>query len=261
MKKFLGIICLVYSFIIIYVWLNGSLSLYIAPNMQIYIKASIVPLTIMGLVILIDNNLHYRFKKTDFVLFLPLLLIFFVGDGNLSINMAKVKATTKNLPREIKEIDNIENNTEYEKKDVIDDFYFDIKDSNYSYLADYLTYMSGSRKYIGKTIRVKGFAVDYSEYLTSDYFALGRYMISCCAADAEFTGFMIKYPSNKIKYGNWYEIEGYLEIGKDSEGYDVMTINPVSVKETTKEDNQYVYNCNSYGQSACDELLKYNLEY
>ena len=61
-KRFLGIVCLVYSFIILYVWLNGLLGNFIAPNMQIYIKSSLLPLIVIGIVLLIDNKLKYTFK-------------------------------------------------------------------------------------------------------------------------------------------------------------------------------------------------------
>ena len=259
-KKFLGIICFVYSFIIIYVWLSGRLGNYLAPNMQYYIKGSIIPFIIMGFVLVTNKKINYKFKITDIVLILPLVLIIIAGDGNLTIDVAKVKATTKNRTKSdnVEVVDPVPSNY----KETIDDFYFEIKDSNYSFLADYLTYISGAKKYAGKTIKAIGFAVDYSDYLTSDYVAIGRYMISCCAADAEFTGFMVKYSPNKITYGKWYEFEGYLEIGKDSEGYDIMTVNPVSVKEIDGKDiNQYVYTCETYGKGACEELQKYDLEY
>ena len=259
MKRFLGIVCLIYSSLILYVWLGGNLNNYIAPNMQIYIKGSIIPLVIIGIVVLINNKINYKFKISDVILLLPVLLIFFSGDGILSIDVAKVKATSK---IRTKTDTNVVEPIEYDKQEKIDDFYFDIVDSNYSYLADYITYIQGAHKYVGKTIKAIGFAVDYSEYLTDDYFAFGRYMITCCAADAEFTGFMVKYPIDKIEYGKWYQVEGYLELGKDSEGYDIMTINPTSVKEINSDGiKNYVYSCDTYGKDACDDLQKYNLEY
>ena len=272
MKKFLGVICFIYASLILFVWIKGDLNNYIAPNMQIYIKVSVLFL----------NKVNYRFKISDLILLLPLILIMFAGDGNLSSDIAKVKATSKNrtkidttdttkddniiesvpTPTDNDKKDPIDTPIDNDKKDKITDFYFDIEESTYSYLADYITYMTGARKYVGKTIKAKGFAVDYSEYLTDDYFAFGRYMITCCAADAEFTGFMVKYPSDKIEYGKWYEVEGYLEIGKDSEGYDVMTINPTKVKEVSQgNSNNNVYSCDSYGKGACEKLQQYDLEY
>lgn len=269
MKKFLAFVCFLYASLIIFIWLKGDLNNYIAPNMQIYIKTSVFFLIIIGIVLFV-NKINYRFKVSDLILLLPFILIMFASDGVLSVDIAKVKATSKSRNKteinEIKKDENKQNDNIIENTPItqnkIEDFYFDIEESTYSYLADYLTYMTGARKYVGKTIKAKGFAVDYNEYLTDDYFAFGRYMITCCAADAEFTGFMVKYPSEKIEYGKWYEVEGYLELGKDNEGYDVMTINPTSVKEVSQGDsNNNVYSCDSYGKGECEKLQKYDLEY
>ena len=52
-KRFLGIICLLYSGIIGYVWFSDKLKNYLAPQMQIYIKIAIIPLLIIGLVMLV----------------------------------------------------------------------------------------------------------------------------------------------------------------------------------------------------------------
>ena len=265
-NKFLGIVCFIYCFIICYVILTNHLDNYIAPNMQIYIKLSIIPLFIVGLVLIFNNKFNYKFKISDLVLVIPLMLIFFAGDGNLTHAIAKVKMTNKKSDNiEVMydvdyELSDKEDTVESNKK--IEEFYFDIEDSLYSYLSDYLTYMKGAAKYIGKTIKIKGFAVDFGDYLTSDYFALGKYAITCCAADAEFSGMIIKYPKDKIKYGKWYQVEGVLELGKDSEGYNVMTINPVKVEEIEKgKESEYVYSCDTYGSGACEKLLDYDLEY
>ena len=54
MKRFLGFICLLYAGIIIYVKLSNNLNNYLAPNMQMYILLSIIPLIIMGLVMILN---------------------------------------------------------------------------------------------------------------------------------------------------------------------------------------------------------------
>ena len=273
-NKFIGIICFVYAFIIAYVWLFDLMKSFLAPNMQLYLKASIIPMIIMGTVLLTNKKINYKFKTSDLVLLLPLVMIFLAGNGNLSMAFAKSKITSISNRLEKKEKVSVDVRpqvpVDYEivkKEDndepvVLDQIYFEIEDSNYSYLAVYFTYMSGAKKFIGKTIKVRGFAIDYSDYLTDDYFALGKYAITCCAADAEFSGFMIKFNSFKIKYGKWYEVEGVLEEGQDREGYSVMTINATSIKEiSSKDEEQYVYSCASYGNGKCESLLKYDLDY
>jgi uncharacterized repeat protein (TIGR03943 family) len=262
-KRFLGIVSIIYSLLIFYVWFTDKLKSFLAPNMQIYLKVSSVVLLIMGLILLLNNRIKYKFKISDLVLLLPIIMVILSGDGNLSLTFAKSKMISKSNKTEerVKDdtpIEVVDDNTEYN----FDEVYFDIVDYNYSYLADYLTYMKGARKFDGKTIRVRGFAIDYSEFLQDGYFALGKYAITCCAADAEFTGFAVKYDLSKIKYGSWYEIEGVLREGKDREGYTIMTLEAVNVKEIDKKnEEQYIYSCAAYGNGKCDELLKYDLEY
>ena len=275
-KKFLGIVCFLYSVVIMYAWISNTLKSYLAPNMQIYLKISIIPMLIIGCVLIFNNKVNYKFKISDLVLLLPIFMIVICGDGNLSVSFAKSKITSisnrveKKEKLEEKKDDNKQVEVDFEivdknskeKEEKIEDIYFDIEDSTYSYLADYITYMAGARKFDGKTIRVRGFALDYSDYLQDGYFALGKYAITCCAADAEFSGFMIKYDLSKIKYGSWYEVVGVLKVGQDKEGYTVMTIDATSVKEiSSKGEEQYVYSCASYGDGKCSDLLKYDLDY
>ena len=117
-------------------------------------------------------------------------------------------------------------------------------------------------KYEGKTIRVRGFAIKKADFLPNGYFAIGKYAISCCAADAGFTGFMSKYDNDKIKVNRWYEVEGILRKGKDKDNNDTMYIEVINIKEIdSKKEEQYVYPCYSYGDNSCSEMTKYNLEY
>lgn len=276
-NRFLGIICLIYSAIIIYVWTFDLINSFLAPNMQIYLKLSLIPMLILGIVFCFKIN--YKFKISDLVLLLPVIMLIMAGDGNLSIGFAQSRMTSISnklekrekaediqsqvpVDYEIVKKDDKEKEIKVEDNPFEDGYYFDIKDPVYSYLADYITYMSGARVFDGKTIRFRGFAVDYSEYLQDGYFALGKYAITCCAADAEFTGFMVRYDLSKIKYGNWYEVEGVLKEGIDSEGYTIMTVEAINVKEiSSKKEEQYVYSCYSYGEDKCLELLKYDLTY
>lgn len=252
-NKFLAVVCFIYSLLIIFVWFNGSLNNFLAPNMQIYLKLSIIPMVIMGIVIIL-NKIHYKYKSTDLVLLLPIIMVFLAGDGNLTITLASNKINrVKNNDEEI---------IEYVPEDNydFDNVYFDVKDETYSYLANYITYMTGAKKFVGKTIRVKGFSIDYSDFLLDGYYAIGKYAITCCAADAEIAGFIIK-TDEKIKQNEWYEVEGVLEQAKDNEGYNIMVINVINIKKSNPDKTQYVYSCETYGKDACKELQKYDFEY
>ena len=279
MKRYLGMICLLYSGIFLYVVFFDKLKMFLAPQMQIYIKISIVPLLIIGFVMLFNNKVHYKYRITDLVLVLPLIFLIFAGDGRLTASFASNRETKNNIENrvkienkeEVKQEKNEENdivlNDASVKEEPIElyDFSnpdFEVMDKFYNELSNYLTFAPKADKYVGKTIRTRGFAMENASYLPEGYFAIGKYVISCCAADAEFTGFIAKYDNSKINTDSWYEIEGVLEKGVDKDGYNIMYINVINIKEISPTDEeQYVYPCYAYDNNVCEELLKYNLEY
>ena len=282
MKRYLGIICLLYSGIFGYVVLFDKLKMFLAPGMQVYIKLSIIPLLLIGLVMIFNGKVHYKFKVSDLVLILPFILLIFAGDGRLTASFASnrsmnlknnntiskesKKQEKKEEPKEKKQ--NITNEEQEEtiqvKPNETYDFsnpYFDVIDESYE-LSSYLSFSPKAEKYEGKTIRVRGFAIKKADFLPKGYFAIGKYAISCCAADAGFTGFMSKYDNNKIKVNEWYEVEGVLRKGKDKDNNDTMYIEVINIKEIdSNKEEQYVYPCYSYGDNSCSEMTKYNLEY
>ena len=267
-KRYLGLICLLYSGIFIYVVLFDKLKNFLAPGMQIYIKLSIVPMTFIGFVMLFNNKVHYKFKISDLVLILPLILLILSRDGRLTSSFANNRTTNLNTENRTK---NEEKTKEESKKNTSDetiesyDFsnpYFEIVDTNYNELSNYITFAPKADKFDGQTIRVKGFVLKKAQYLPDGFFAIGKYSITCCAADAGFTGFMAKYDNSKIEENKWYEVEGILQKGKDSEDYDIMYIKVINIKEISpKGEEQYVYPCYAYDDGSCEAMSKYNLEY
>ena len=274
-KKYLGVVCLLYSGIIAYVWFFGKLKNFLAPTMQIYIKLSLFPLIVIGLIMIFNSHNHYKFKISDLVLMLPLIFLALSGDGRLTtsfafnrtinisnINRTKTESTTEEyiIPLPESPVETTNDNTINQNQYDFSNPYFDIIDENYNELSNYLTFYSKADKYNGKTIKVSGFALKNANYVPTGYFAIGKDAVSCWTADANFAGFIIKYDINKISDNKWYSIEGILEKGKDSEGYDIMYINAINVNEINKGE-QYVYPCYSYEENACEAVLKYNLEY
>ena len=276
MKKFLGIICFIYAGLILYIWIFGKLKYFLAPQMTIYLKLSTILLILMGFV-LIFNNIHYKFKITDLVLLLPIIMFLLTGNGKLSLNFASSRVDTSAINQRNSSIKkdnvkientNIENTKEKQEeentkelREEINEIYFDVNDESYNVLVSYLTFTEAAHKYQGKTIRVRGFSLK-KIYIPGDYFMVGKYLVSCCAADASYNGFIAKYNPDLIKDNTWYEIEGRLKIGKDTEGYDFMYIDVVNIKEIdSKSEEEYVYPCYVYDNGACSEVNKYNLEY
>ena len=260
-KKYLGIICLLYAGIILFVNHYNILRNFLAPQMQIYLKCSVPIFILIALVIFYSDKFHYHFKISDLVLLLPLVMLIMAGDGRLSLNAASNRTTTIKREKVVKKV---------EKKDpVIDesklDFsnpYFDVDDDIYIDLGNYLTYNSKAENFIGKTIRVRGFTVGNSDYLPDGLYGLGKYGVSCCVADAAYLGFIIKPGKHKIKGSTWYEVEGYIERNTDLSGHDIFPITVVNIKEIDgKGEDEYVYPCYNYGDGGCQKLKKYDLKY
>ena len=95
-KKYLGLICLLYLLIILFVNRYNILRNFLAPNMQIYLKASTILLALIAIVIFMYDDLHYKFKIIDLVLLLPLIMLIFAGDGRLTTSFAANRISTVN---------------------------------------------------------------------------------------------------------------------------------------------------------------------
>ncbi len=260
-NKFISLICIIYSLFLSYLLITRKIDNYLAPSMQIYVIISIIPCLIIGIGNLFIHS-DIKFDIKDLLLLLPIMIFIFSGDGKFTTSFASSRMSMKREIRTIekKKTDEVvkeDDNSEYD----INDIYFDVVDSTYSVLANYLVYTEGARVYAGKTIRVSGMAVRDTSYLNDGYFALGRYSITCCAADSEFTGFIIKYDTSKIKDNNWYQVEGVLKRDKDKEGYDILVIDVVNIKKIEPFKQQYVYQCNQYGNGKCEDLAKYDFVY
>lgn len=261
MKKFLGLICIIYSVVIGYVWIFDKLKYFLAPNMQIYLKLSLIPLLIMGIILLKEKK--DKFKISDLILLLPIIMIIISSDGKLSTNIAvnrtsKPKITKKVNVKETKEKEDDEE-IEIDKDNL--EIHFDVIDENYMDLATYITFLfENYNQYQNKTIRVKGLALKNIEDTPKGYVQLGRYAITCCAADASFASFYVKDEEGNIKDNTWYEVEGILK--KSTYDYiNIMYIKVINIKEIDTKNDDYVYPCYSYDDGQCNEFKKYNLKY
>lgn len=262
-KKFLGIICLLYTAIIIYVKIANTLKNFLAPNMQNHLMYSSIPLLIIGIILINDEHSHYKFKMSDLILLLPVVMLIFAGNGKLTttfatnrtMNIKKQINTNKKVVKEHKKDFNIK---DYDMSTIN----FDIVDESYNSLVDYFNSEPKAEYYEGSTIRIRGFAVKKDSYLPKGYFFLGKYSISCCAADAGYLGIMAKYDTKKIKEDTWYEIEGVLRKGKNNQKMDTMYVHVVNIRKISKSSEEaYIYPCYNYGDGNCTEVTDYNLKY
>lgn len=255
-NKFLGLINILYACIILYVLFTQKLDNFLSPQMQIYIKLSIIPLIIMGVILLLSKN-DKKLSFSDLILLLPLIMIILANDGRLTTDLATNRILNYNIEISDETYDSIDEDIEYDFTNVD----FEVIDENYVALSDYFIFGSNAINYVGKTIRVRGFIL-LDTYLPDEFFAIGKYGITCCAADAGFSGFIAKFNKENLKADEWYEIEGILEKAHDKQGYDIVYINVVNIKPIDQNNEKmYVYPCYSYGDGSCKDVSKYNLEY
>lgn len=212
MKRYLGIVSISYSLLILYELITNKINNFLAPQLQIYLKISVLPLFIIGIVLILKNK--DKFKISSLILLLPFIMILFVGDGILTSSFASNRMTNFKINKEeVKDNKEKEEVKEEIKIEDIDMSNIDVEviDSNYTVLANYITFEEKSSNFNGKTIKLRGFVVKNVDYIEEGYFAIGKYEITCCAADAGFVGFIGEYDTSKLKENSWYEIEGVIE--------------------------------------------------
>lgn len=260
-KKFLGIVCILYSLLVLYIVLSGYLKNYLSPSMQKYILVATPILFIMGIINIISKENDYKFKFSDLILLLPILILFLAKDGRLSTSIANNRTTSfkkSSVTEQKKEKEKIEeiDDKEYDFSNVD----FDVKDDSYQFFSDQLTYSENPDILVGKTIRVRGFTLTKDSAIPKGYFGIGKYIISCCVADAGFGGFIAKINNNiKIKNDKWYEVEGVLKKGKDGFKNTILYIDIKNIKEISKKNEElYVYPCYSYGDGECEAYKEYS---
>lgn len=268
-KRFLQVIIFVYILIIFYLKISNKLNNFLNPTIQTYlIIAGIIFLFI--LILTIKEGVKYNLKLLDLVLLIPIIAVILSGDGRLNESIALNRGSNLVLKNsvqknkeieleEIKEKDKIkdkENKKEKSKKEnkQID---FEIEDDIFQYLADKIVYTENPDKIIGKTIKVRGFYKKDISSFSEKYSAIGKYLISCCAADSTFIGFVIDTEDMSLEDNLWYEIEGELERAE----YDQLSI-VIKPSKITKIDGKneeiYIYPYYSYNNGSTEKVDKYD---
>lgn len=268
MKKYcISIIFFFYIGLILYLFITGYLSHFLAPNMQKYCFFAIPILGMIAVAAIFNQKFVYSFKFFDFILILPLFAVFFIGDGQLSVSLAKnrsnnFKVATSKLENQVGQKEEQSEKPNYSTQDF--DFTkidYDIVDEAYSAIVDYLSDTKGIQTAVGKTVRIRGFAVKDADYITPGFFAIGKYNISCCTADASVFGLLVDSDLSKIEEGGWYEISGVLEKITNKWGYETLAIRAIKLTEIDKTKEQlYIYPCYAYGNGTCSSLTQYNLK-
>ncbi len=194
-------------------------------------------------------------KKYNFyslILFVPFLALFFIGDATLDTKVIKNKSTSLTFAQVEDDNKNI-GNYDLEKIDLT------IKD--YNYVEASLEINNNPKNWYGKTVNIRGFVVREASYIPIGYFAIGKYYITCCAADATLVGFTVKADNTmRVEDSGYYDIKGVFVKAKNQKGEDAIAIKAIKI-EKVKEEERQVYDCFAYGTSneycgVIDKLVK-----
>ncbi len=104
-----------------------------------------------------------------------------------------------------------------ERDDTVDPLPFDvnapvveIEDRDYALF--YSDLMENMKQYDGKTVKFRGLCAN-NPSLPADKFIVGRYVMTCCAADTQYCGMLASSPlASTIRDSSWVDITAKLEI-------------------------------------------------
>ncbi len=92
----------------------------------------------------------------------------------------------------------------------------------------------------GKAVRVTGF-VYRDDRLPRDWFVVARFMVQCCAVDAQPIGLPVRLDGGELPAaGSWVAIAGSWDVA-DVRGERRAVIAPTSVTSTERPDQPYLY--------------------
>lgn len=231
-KNLIGLVFILYGITVFISYFIGTLNNFLASKMIFLSISSGIVMLIIGVILILDKSIYMNIKKINILLIIPFIMIFFAGDGELSIALASKRASNLSSQMNIDSIDisliNQMNN---------DEFDYIITDENYNDLINYIT--NDTENSEGKTVKISGYAVVDAEYITDGYFAIGKYSISCCTADAGFVGILVENKDLEIEKNLWFEIEGVLEKTTSKYGYETLYLKILNIQEIEAQ-NRYV---------------------
>ena len=204
--------------------------------MQNYIIIAGTVLLLVGIGLFFLNTKD-SLRITETLLLLPILFLVVAGDGKLTTSFAYNRNNSFQMGNTVRKNDDPKEKSEKKSRDelILDDntdfqtVDFLVVDESYVGLSEAITYSNNPDKLVGKTIRVRVFTLMNSPFIPKEYFGLGKYEISCCAADAGFVGYIVQADEDiQIQDNTWYEIEGVIDVGEDTYGQTVGIIRMVN---------------------------------
>jgi uncharacterized repeat protein (TIGR03943 family) len=94
-------------------------------------------------------------------------------------------------------------------------------------------------RHAGKPVRVTGF-VHRDATLPEGWFVVARFVIQCCAVDAQPVGLPVRAPGAAPEPGRWVTVEGTWDVA-DTTGGRRAVIRATAIASTARPDQPYLY--------------------
>ena len=235
-EKFLGIYFIILSLTIYILYFLGFLNNFLANKVIIFSLLSGVLLLIIGILLVCNKFSNIKIEKNTMLLVIPIIMIIIAGDGKLGLEFSKKRGSNLST---LNSINNYNYNYEEEDANNESDKVYEINDKNYVRTINYLN--SNMDKVIGSRIKISGFTIKDASYITDGYFVIGKYIITCCVADAGIIGILVKQDDLKtVNDSSWYEIEGTITSIEDKFGQRAIAITSDKITSVDNEE-MYVY--------------------
>ncbi|WP_054023435.1 TIGR03943 family putative permease subunit [Bacillus sp. FJAT-28004] len=256
-----------FALFILYLDRTGEMALYIAPKMELYVKLSALGLyaaAIYQIYAAIQKRIGNQAPSCDcehepspsvfknmiiYGLFLlPLLLGFLIPTGTLGSDIASKKGIILSGSSSVEETGAgldafypfdgyIEAHAAYAKK-LNSQPLISVPDTQF---IETLTTLDLFREeLIGKEIEISGF-VYHEEDMGKERFAVSRFAMNCCSADAMPYGLMVSWPK-AMDYADdeWITVKGKLTTSKYMNSV-VMTLEAQRIERIKMPETPYVY--------------------
>lgn len=241
-------VLIVYSVFMISLILNKRIQLFIHPKMIKYIIFTIIMFFILisrQLKQLRLNNGSSKLNLSCFIFLIPVALAVIINPSQLNAKTATNKGVNipnasqqQEVPLETKapeeSFQSIQPTGGYNTQDGQDFLAVIDGISN-----DFTTMLSAK-------VELSGF-IYLQEDFSEGQFVIGRYMMNCCAADAQLIGVLCKYSGDySLEADKWIRITGVVErtmykANNDEEEMEMAQITITNIEGITPPEEQYVY--------------------
>ncbi len=212
-RKIIWILTLLaHELLLIYLVYSNKIAMFLNPKMNKYIYFSIIVMFLLLFVELFDviSKRYYSKVGVSVIVFLiPLLLTFYQSYPEAeSIEKVEEKHFVDSLDVEKLQAEAV--TSVFDGMSEVEEGEYFMKSLNACYKD---LYENDFKNYEGQEFEISGM-VYYNDKLKKNEFRIVRLLMSCCAADASYVGFLAEHDgSETLTQGTWIRVKGVIKKG------------------------------------------------